>query len=207
MVIKGCAVMPDPLSFYRATRKPIELHPTPDDVDGDGISNAREVELGTRPDLPDTDGDGLLDGIEVAAIIGTSTDPLKADTDGDGFTDWEEDAMDSNPRNANDRPQIPDVDISVATHEIGHLLWLPDLYKTEYGDRSEPYDFWDIMAHDSLQFFSAFSCLEAGWVAGGGRGLKTLEVGSTGLGPTTVHLVPTAPVSYTHLTLPTILRV
>ena len=31
------------------------------DADGDGLSRAREEELGTDPNNPDSDGDGLLD--------------------------------------------------------------------------------------------------------------------------------------------------
>ncbi|MBU8894451.1 VWA domain-containing protein [Corallococcus sp. H22C18031201] len=35
------------------------------DTDGDGLSDAREAELGTNPNLKDTDGDGFSDGVEV----------------------------------------------------------------------------------------------------------------------------------------------
>ena len=41
------------------------------DDDGDGVPNMREKVLGTAPDNPDTDGDGVLDGIEIAE----GTDP------------------------------------------------------------------------------------------------------------------------------------
>jgi hypothetical protein len=58
-----------------------------EDFDIDGLSNIREEEIGTRPDIPDTDSDGLNDGEEVDNY---GTDPLKADTDGDGLTDSEE---------------------------------------------------------------------------------------------------------------------
>ena len=77
------------------------------DDDGDRLSNAREIELGTEPDNPDTDGDGLTDGEEVLAygtlptdrdtdgdtlsdgqeVNDTGTDPTKEDTDGDGTID------------------------------------------------------------------------------------------------------------------------
>jgi len=57
------------------------------DYDKDGLTNARERELGTDPWNPDTDGDGLLDGEEVYKYF---TDPLKPDTDGDGLTDYDE---------------------------------------------------------------------------------------------------------------------
>ena len=42
------------------------------DSDGDGLSDAQEIMLGTDPFNPDTDGDGFNDGIEVA----TGSDPL-----------------------------------------------------------------------------------------------------------------------------------
>ena len=56
-----------------------------DDRDGDGLADFEEDELGTDPDNPDTDGDGLLDGTEVNGE--NPTDPLNADTDGDGLCD------------------------------------------------------------------------------------------------------------------------
>ena len=57
------------------------------DDDKDGLKNAEEEKLGTDPNNPDTDGDGLLDGEEVKS---TRTNALKADTDGDGLKDGEE---------------------------------------------------------------------------------------------------------------------
>ena len=42
------------------------------DSDGDGLTDAQEVEMHTDPFNPDTDGDGFLDGAEVAA----GSDPL-----------------------------------------------------------------------------------------------------------------------------------
>ncbi|MGM0401007.1 MAG: protein kinase domain-containing protein [Chloroflexota bacterium] len=53
------------------------------DSDGDGLTNAEELEWGTDPNNRDTDGDTLLDGEEVA--MGTS--PTSKDTDGDGVQD------------------------------------------------------------------------------------------------------------------------
>jgi hypothetical protein len=53
------------------------------DLDGDGLTNEREEELGTDPLRADTDGDGVEDGAEISA----GTDPLDvasyADADGD----------------------------------------------------------------------------------------------------------------------------
>ena len=65
------------------------------DPDGDGLSNAREMEQGTDPNNPDTDGDGLNDGDEVER----GTDPLDPDSDGDGLTDGDEIVWGSDPLN------------------------------------------------------------------------------------------------------------
>lgn len=59
----------------------------PLDSDGDGLSDAEELKLGTDPKNPDTDGDGLTDGEEVHKYL---TDPLNPDTDYDGLTDGSE---------------------------------------------------------------------------------------------------------------------
>jgi len=58
-----------------------------DDADGDGLTNQRELDLGTQPGNPDTDGDGLPDGQEVDVY---SSDPFISDSDGDGLNDGEE---------------------------------------------------------------------------------------------------------------------
>lgn len=57
------------------------------DSDEDGLLDRDEEKLGTNPDNPDTDGDGLKDGEEVTTF---STNPLNADTDGDGLQDGQE---------------------------------------------------------------------------------------------------------------------
>jgi len=94
------------------------------DRDQDGLSDAQEAVVGTDPDNPDTDGDGLLDGEEVLTwgsnprnrdtdadilldgdevhVYGTS--PTNPDTDGDSFPDGVEIAMGTNPLDPNDPP-------------------------------------------------------------------------------------------------------
>ena len=47
-----------------------------EDDDGDGLSQARELELGTNPLVSDTDGDGFSDGVEINA----GTNPLDAES-------------------------------------------------------------------------------------------------------------------------------
>ena len=54
------------------------------DLDEDGLSNAREVEVGTDFTQQDTDGDGVSDRAEVYQY---GSDPLKSDTTGDGIDD------------------------------------------------------------------------------------------------------------------------
>jgi eukaryotic-like serine/threonine-protein kinase len=65
------------------------------DPDGDGLSTARELELGTDPFNPDTDGDGIPDGEEIER----GTDPLNPDSDGDGLSDGDELVWGTDPLN------------------------------------------------------------------------------------------------------------
>ncbi|WP_141328793.1 vWA domain-containing protein [Myxococcus sp. AB025B] len=57
------------------------------DTDGDGLTDARERELGTDPNRVDTDGDGFSDGVEVYfRDRGVDFDPTQvADPDGGGL--------------------------------------------------------------------------------------------------------------------------
>ena len=77
------------------------------DLDGDGLTNEREEELGTDPLLADTDGDGVDDGAEVEA----DSDPLDPgsflDADGDMVPDAVERAEGTDP---NDPARFPDTD-------------------------------------------------------------------------------------------------
>lgn len=65
-----------------------DTDPTGDlDPDEDGLTNAQEASLGTDPDDPDSDDDGLQDGEEVDTH---GTDPLDPDSDDDGLSDGDE---------------------------------------------------------------------------------------------------------------------
>ncbi|MEP6984596.1 MAG: FHA domain-containing protein, partial [Chloroflexota bacterium] len=76
------------------------------DTDADGLSNIREVSIGTDPNVPDTDGDGLTDGEEVQVW---HTNPLNRDTDGDGMTDGQEIKLGTDPLNRDtDNDTVPD---------------------------------------------------------------------------------------------------
>jgi hypothetical protein len=70
----GCADWPDG-----------RLSGPPLDVDGDGIPNLEELELGTEVLSADVDGDGVLDPDE----LGFGTNPWNPDTDGGGAPDGE----------------------------------------------------------------------------------------------------------------------
>ncbi|MCA8949194.1 MAG: VCBS repeat-containing protein [Planctomycetes bacterium] len=102
------------------------------DSDGDTLSDCDEQTLGTDWNLPDTDGDGLLDPFEVAwgfdpllggeeALDGDidgltnleeqalGTTPTVADTDGDGFDDGLEVASGTDPLDDQSFPSPPAV--------------------------------------------------------------------------------------------------
>lgn len=71
------------------------------DIDMDGLTRDQELELGTNPDMADTDGDGLNDGLEFTQY---ETDPLNTDTDGDGISDNDE------VKNYTTNPNLVDTD-------------------------------------------------------------------------------------------------
>jgi eukaryotic-like serine/threonine-protein kinase len=76
------------------------------DEDNDGLSLSKELEYGTDPKNPDTDGDGLLDGEEVYKY---GTNPTMWDTDGDNISDGEEIERGLNPLNPDtDGDGLPD---------------------------------------------------------------------------------------------------
>jgi len=68
--------------LYTSPQIPINADP-----DGDGLPTVKEQSLGTDPNDPDTDNDGLNDGEEVDRY---GTSPVDFDTDGDGLGDGEE---------------------------------------------------------------------------------------------------------------------
>jgi Tol biopolymer transport system component len=66
------------------------------DDDGDGLTNDQEAQIGTDPQNPDTDGDGLGDGAEVNVY---RTNPLNPDSDADRLNDGSEIDIGTNPLN------------------------------------------------------------------------------------------------------------
>jgi len=67
-----------------------------EDTDGDGLTNREELEWGSDPLNPDSDGDQLQDGPEVKQF---GTDPLNPDTEGDRLSDGDEVQRGTNPLN------------------------------------------------------------------------------------------------------------
>lgn len=98
-------------SFYVSNLSaPPEFNLGSVDSDGDGLSDAEEIALGTDPHNKDTDGDGYSDGVEVWAMrAGANVDPLRpdpgcpadsigVDSDCDGLTDCDETLLGTNAR-------------------------------------------------------------------------------------------------------------
>lgn len=88
-----------------------------EDPDHDGLTNLQEFQLGTDPNNPDTDSDGLSDGDEVMIY---HTNPLLADTDGDGIPDGVEIQTGTNPLD----PKSYNLALAVATLEVKPLAFL-----------------------------------------------------------------------------------
>jgi len=81
----------DPLSGHVFTLS--ELNAFSDDIDGDGLSNAQEMAIGTNPFSPDTDGDGISDLLDPLPLTASNLSPANGivwgaialdDADGDG---------------------------------------------------------------------------------------------------------------------------
>ena len=75
-----------------------------EDLDGDGISNREERELGSDEQRVDSDFDGLGDFAEIRQHF---TSPILVDSDGDGAWDGEEVAAGTAPGNPEDVPIAP----------------------------------------------------------------------------------------------------
>jgi hypothetical protein len=87
------------------------------DRDGDGLTEAEEVQYGTDPLSADTDGDGLGDADEVRTL---GTDPTQADTDGGGVDDGTEVGRGTNRLDPSD-DLLPAADELPATGSSTHV--------------------------------------------------------------------------------------
>lgn len=86
-------------------------------LDNDGLTNLQEYLIGTDPNNPDTDADGLLDGVETRTSVwvsatNTGTNPLVFDTDGDTIRDGYETntGIFVSSTNTGTNPNDPDTD-------------------------------------------------------------------------------------------------
>jgi len=87
-----------------------ELDAFSDDIDGDGLSNAQELALGTDPFLADTDGDWLSDAVDPAPLDSSNYSPYNgrnwsgSDALGDDDHDGTANYWDSNPYGSPNSP-------------------------------------------------------------------------------------------------------
>lgn len=77
------------------------------DSDGDNLNNAFERNIGTNPDSPDSDGDGIPDGREVYF---SKTSPTLYDSDGDNLSDGFEDKDQDGPSSGETSATLADTD-------------------------------------------------------------------------------------------------
>jgi len=99
------------------------------DADGDGLLKSEENQIGTDPNNPDTDGDGLNDGVEVRTYF---TNPLNPDSDSDGLTDGDEVMTHrTDPLNADSDGDGLNDGVEVNTHKTDPLNPDDDVVKIE----------------------------------------------------------------------------
>ncbi len=96
------------------------LSGSPNDTDGDGMTNAWEASHGLNPFSPtDAHGDLDSDGITNLGEFNAGTDPEEEDTDGDGRPDGEDpyplDPLDGNSRPVADAGEDQELDPTVVT--------------------------------------------------------------------------------------------
>ena len=108
---------------------------TPDDIDGDGLSNTQEVTAGTSSSNPDSDSDSMLDGYEVLYGLNPLSDDSGANPDGDTLTNIMEFNAGSDPTNTDsDSDSISD---SEEYDTLGTILFMTDSDQDALGDAEE----------------------------------------------------------------------
>jgi len=152
------------------------------DNDGDGLTNAGEVLIGTDPLNPDTDGDGMPDGFEAHFNL-KPLDPTDAneDADNDGLTNLEEFQMGTDPRNPDRVPpavaQIFPVDGATGAPINGVVV-------ARFTEPLQP----ESVVAGTVRLLRQNTAL-AGTVTLSGDGLSVTFTPTLELNPTTLHTV------------------
>jgi len=123
----------------------------PGDADNDGLPDDLEMELGTDPNDPDTDGDGVTDGVEVFVL---ESDPLAPDIDDDGLNDSEEESLGTDPNEADtDRDGTDDPDDAEPLAPSDALLKArEDAFQARFGTAGPPPKLdLDVMENDDFE--------------------------------------------------------
>ena len=108
---------------------------TPDDVDGDYLTNEQEVTAGTSSSNPDSDSDLMLDGYEVLYGLDPLSNDSGANPDGDTLTNIMEFYAGSNPTSTDsDNDSISD---SEEHDTLGTILFMTDSDQDNLGDAEE----------------------------------------------------------------------
>ena len=157
------------------------------DFDSDGLDNQKEVEIGSDPLWPDTDGDGITDGWEFQYGLDCKTDDRLGDLDADGIHNYAEFIRGSDPSNSDENGD-GHLDGSSIAGQVFSELWFNTESKfknfsfVEAGkpDQVNPYSKLQGGKHGTHKFEGAFghrlrtyviapeSGLYRFWLAGGG---------------------------------------
>jgi hypothetical protein len=121
---------------------------TPEDWDGDHLTDTQEAEQGTSSSNPDSDSDSIPDGVEVEFGLDPLSNDAGDDEDSDSLTNLEEVLANCNPfKSDSDEDSISDSD-EVNIH--GSLPYLSDSDHDSLDDNVEIYDAGtDVMRYDT----------------------------------------------------------
>ncbi len=117
-----------PVGTYSLTIVSVDGRPPYGDADGDGLTNLREIELGTDPTRTDTDGDGRPDSLDNCP---TAENASQGDVDADGVGDACDNCpLDPNPAQTDsnldlegDRCDLDDGVIYIQFSQPGLVAW------------------------------------------------------------------------------------
>lgn len=116
------------------------------DLDGDGLTNLQEYQLGTRIDDPDTDGDGILDAYDDDPFHAPANSP---DSDGDGMPNSWEIKYGLNPNDASDASIDSDYDglTNLQEYQLGLNPKNPD---TDYDGLNDGWEYRNMYSQRSV---------------------------------------------------------